>query len=219
MRFTRLAWFPGGLAGRRTPLPGGRSARWGGPLRRWLRQADAALVTAARVSEPVALLLLIVTGFALPWLRGDLAPIPAARTLHGLAGLALVLVLLYRVAALGGRGLLGLVRAIRPQREAPLPSGAWGALGQWRGWRNGAIQLAYTVTLAALVFSGVERWWTARASVGGHPGATLLPLLSAAQAQALHALAAPYFCAALLILFYVKGRKRARALLDELRSP
>jgi hypothetical protein len=79
--------------------------------------------------------------------------------------------------------------------------------------RDAALEAAYHAALAVLLCSGVER------AVALRSGRTLLGLLSPAEIQVLHAAAAPYFYAVLLLLSYVEGRRRARALLQELRSP
>jgi hypothetical protein len=86
-------------------------------------------------------------------------------------------------------------------------------------WRATAVQLAYTLALLAMVVTGVEHAWALRGVAAGTPGATLLGLLAPGQALGLHSIGAPYFYGALLLLSYVRGRTRARALLAELRSP
>ncbi len=212
MRFSDLTAFCGTLVlraqARMAEHPVDRES-----VRRWLLQADPALVTVARVSEPAALLVLLGTGFTLPWLHGEWAPLPSVRGLHTLAGLALVLLWVYRLAAWTAVGMRGLVRAVRSPRRPRLPPLSVLLRGPWRRWRNIGIELAYHVTLAVMVISGVARAWQVRT------GVTLPALLPSGAPQALHALAAPYFYAALLILFYVKGRQRARLVLQELRAP
>jgi hypothetical protein len=178
-------------------------------LRHWLRLADPPLVAMAHLAEPVALALLVLTGLITPLLTADWAPIPAVRATHLLAGLVLVLVLVFRIVMLGIQGVRWLAR--RPGaslRRLTLPPSAG-----WRRVRDPMLEVAYQVALAVMVVSGVEH---ALARRNGEP---LLGLLSAAELQALHAVAAPYFYTALLLLSYVEGRKRARVLLNELRSP
>jgi hypothetical protein len=210
---------------RRNPLPGiWQGLRQVSPdvtaadLRRWLRRADPALVATAHLAEPVALGLLVVTGWALPWLVSDWTPISAFRALHLLAGEVLALVLSYRVLALTVRGARRLVQRSgvpwrRPLLRRPLAHAALPSAMGWRGIRDPALELAYQATLAVCVLSGIER------AVSARTGQPLLGLLSVAETHVLHVLAAPYFYTALLLLSYVEGRKRARALLHELRSP
>jgi hypothetical protein len=187
--------------------------------KRALRRVDPVLVTSAHIAEPLALAALILTGLVLPWLDGEWAPIPMVRTVHLLAGLALVLVLIYRVLAKSIAGAAWFVRqgwrgpkAWRRQGQE-VTEAIFSTIGRWRALRDIAVGAAYEVAVAVLVLSGLAYAWALRT---GQPP---LGPLSAAQVQVLHGLAAPYFYTALLILSYVKGRRRTRALLHELRSP
>ena len=175
--------------------------------RRW-RQVDSALVTAAHLAEPLSLALLSITGLVLPWLEGDLAPIPAFRAWHGLAGLALVLILVWR----------GMGRIVSFGFLLSTPDGrsdvAWILRhSRWRYTSDAWVGAPYRVLLALVVYSGVERFW------GERFGISLVPLLSPIAWASLHTMISPYFWALLLLLSYLRGRKLARALLAEIRSP
>jgi hypothetical protein len=176
-------------------------------VRHWLRGVDPFLAAMAGIAEPATLAVLVATGLALPRLKGDWAPVPACRTLHLLAGVALALMLAWRGGAM-------LIRCVfRPiQRPGTRPAFS-GPPGGWRRMRDTALEAVYHAALVIQVVTGLIYAWARR-------GGEVPPWLPGAiQAQALHALGAPYLYGVLLLLFYVEGRRRARALLQELRSP
>jgi cytochrome b561 len=168
-----------------------------------LERLDALLTGAALLSAPVAVGLLIVTGELTGWLRGPWAPLPALRTLHALAGLALLLALSYR-------GVAGLLRLARPRAgPGPRPTGLRG-----RSAAAGALLPAtLLLVLTALAYAGAEVWWSRRF---GH---ALLPLLTPLQWSVAHALLAPYFYAILLLVSFLRGKTLLRRLLREMREP
>jgi hypothetical protein len=185
-----------------------RSHRDRANARRWLRQVDSALITLAHLAEPASLALLAMTGLVLPWLEGDLAPIPAFRLWHQLAGLALLLILAWRGAArVAAWGALLASPAGRADAAWHLRHPPIGRL------RDAWLGATYGTVLALTLYTGVERFWGART------GVALLPLFSPTGWAALHTMLAPYFWAVLLVLSYTRGRKFARALLAEIRSP
>lgn len=168
--------------------------------------ADRALSFAARWGVPGALGFLILSGPLLPLIGGGLAPYAGLRSLHVLAGLGLILAAGYRVLAWLPRGLPGLWRWIR-HRQQHRPA----ALR--RDPARAALVALHGLLLAMMLWTGIERY------TGQRWGVAVAPVLSATEWSLAHRLLAPYYAAALLLLWFFKSRIAWRALLDQLRRP
>ena len=165
---------------------------------------DRLLRFCARWGVPGALGFVIVSGPLLSRIGGGLAPYPGLRSLHVLAGLGLVLALLYHA----GVGAFGAAMALGKRLRQPRHGH-----GRSPG-RAGVILFAiHGSLLAAMLWSGIER------HAGQRWGVAIVPLFSATEWSLLHRLLAPYYLAALLIYWFVKSRLAWRTLLDQLRRP
>ena len=173
-----------------------------------LVMTDRAFVFAARWGVPAALLFVVVSGPLLPLLGGGLAPYPGLRSLHVLAGGVLLLAVVYRVFAWAVTGARTVSRWARPGRR---PRISWPP----RSGTLARIVLAglYGLLFALMLWSGVERY------VGQRFGNPIVPVLSALELGLAHRLLAPYYVAALLVVWFVKSRVAWRVLLDQLRRP
>lgn len=165
---------------------------------------ERALRFCARWGVPGSLAFAILSGPLLARIGGGLAPYPGLRSLHVLAGLALVLAVLY---TLGDEGISAGMRLWNILRRRPA--------SRWlRSDRVGTVLGAlHGVLLIFVLWSGMERY------IGQRWGATLLPLLSASGWSLAHRLIAPYYLSALLIHWFMKSRVAWRTLLDQLRRP
>jgi hypothetical protein len=158
----------------------------------------------ARWGVPSALAFVMLSGPLLSRIGGGLAPYPGLRSLHALAGLALVLAVLYEVGAAvvcWGESLWNRVRhRIRIPRSNREPFAF-------------AISSLHGVLLVMVLWTGIERY------IGQRWGTTVLPILSPIEWGLAHRLIAPYYLSALLIHWFMKSRVAWRSLLDQLRKP
>jgi len=165
---------------------------------------DRVLVFLARWGVPAALVVVLVSGPLLPLMGGGLGPYPGLRSLHVLAGLSLLLAVAHRVLKWGVTGVwavwLWARHGRRPQVSWPRPA---------RAVLAGLYGLLFALTL----WSGVERY------VGQRFGTAIAPMLSALEWGLAHRLLAPYYVAALLVVWFVRSRAVWRDLLDQLRRP
>ncbi len=165
---------------------------------------DRALVFGARWGVPAALVFVILSGPLLPRIGGGLAPYPGLRSMHVLAGVGLILAVAYRVLVWGAAGVRTVWRWVRQRRRPKLfwPPPAQAALAGLHG-----------LLLALMLWTGIERY------VGQRFGVAVAPLLTAVEWGLVHRLLAPYYVAALLVVWFLKTRVAWRVLLDQLRRP
>lgn len=184
---------------------------------------EATLSTVSAVAVPLALGLLILSGQGLSWLMADSEhySAPTVRSIHILAGTVLLASVLWLTSAT-------VLRVAQRPGSKPAPKTAAKPGATFRSalalahpasppHANRAGQaLALGVTwcvLGLLGLTGLERYGLLR------HGVALLPGLQAATWSALHTTLVPYAYAALLFLFWMRGRIWMRRLLRYLYAP
>jgi hypothetical protein len=183
-------------------------SRWRRRLAAALQWEDRALSFAARWGVPGGLGFLIVSGVLLPQLPANSVLFPGLRSLHVLAGLALLLAAIYQ-------GVLGAnefaLRIWERVRGRPM-AGIEGMPRETAGVRGG-LRLLHRILLGMMLWTGLERY------TGQRWGSALLPILTVPEWGLAHRILASYYLASLLLHWFVKSRIAWRALLDELRRP
>ena len=183
--------------------------RWRLHAALWLQRLEQ-VTERVRVAVTVAALgLLVVTGEMLTLLdgRAGVVTIPALRSLHAVAALALLAMLAYRL----GGGLVRLGRYAYDQRGIPPETvrALAGRLGRVRG----LLEVAWWTALGLLILSGVERYLQARYGGGA------LPVFPPTVWHALHRVSPAYLYAILLLMAFNRGRVALKRALDYLYAP
>ena len=195
-------------------MPFNRPKPYGAKRRRRERLAaaivwtDRALSFVERWAVPGLLGFLLLSGPLLSASGGGLTPYAGLRSLHALAGLGLVLAAVYRVLAWLVRGLGAFRRWVRLWRqEGRRPA------TRWPNPARAGLVGGHGLLLAMMLWTGIERY------IGQRWGLAVAPVLSATEWSLAHRLLAPYYVAALLLLWFFNSRIAWRALLDQLRRP
>jgi hypothetical protein len=194
---------------RKRASSGGKKAPWVNRARREqiadaLIMTDRALSFSARWGVPGALGFLILSGPILPLIGGGLTPYAGLRSLHVLAGLGLLVAVVYRVLRSGLTSAQFLFTWARTGRRPTI---------LWPDPAQAALVALHGLLLAMMLWTGIERY------IGQRWGEVMLPWMSATAWGLAHHLLTPYYVAALLLLWFVKSRIAWRALLDQLRRP
>jgi hypothetical protein len=157
-----------------------------------------------------ALALLIVSGETIRWVdyRDTLISAPTLRATHALAGFALAVALLLRIADAAlrtGERWVARRRGVLPRAPA----------FHWQDRLTGAALLdaAWWLVVGLLVLSGLERYAQLR------HGTTVLPVLAPAAWWAAHRPLLPYLYAILLINGLIRGRLAIKRVLSYLYTP